>query len=101
MEVEGKLIICKRCRDAIFLQKIGQTDLDGGYTRYAKYENLPDSWMYNTQIGYTCPTCSELFRNFIFDTFGSNVAPSWKKPDPSEEQTIYNRKYVYISEDLL
>ena len=101
MEVRGKLVICSKCKDAIFLQRIREEVLDGGYTRCDAYEELPDTWMYNNEIGYTCPVCSKLFRDFIFSTFGTKVAPHWQHPDPKNDKNVYSKNYVYINNNLL
>lgn len=53
----GRLITCERCSKTLFLEQIGYDYTDGGYTKYAKYEPLPDEWDYTTQIGYLCPEC--------------------------------------------
>ena len=101
MEVNGKLVICSKCKDAIFLQRIGTKDLNGGYTQIDAYEELPDTWMYNNEIGYTCPACSKLFRDFILNTFGTKVAPYWQHPKSKKEQDAYSKNYVYVNNNLL
>lgn len=77
-ERKGKLVSCDRCGREIFLKYIGKGEADGGYTIWDRFENLPDDWMYTSQIGTLCPHCAGLFRIFIYKLMGSkSIAPAW------------------------
>lgn len=76
-ETKGKLTICDRCGYEHFRKFIARGDADGGYTTYDKYEDLPETWLYITQIGYLCPTCSGIFRAFIKAFLNGEPAANW------------------------
>lgn len=77
-EVKGKLVSCDRCGKEHFLKLIGTKDLDGGYSRYDEFEDLPEDWLFLSQIGSLCPHCAGLFRAFIHKFNKSpSIAPSW------------------------
>lgn len=61
---EGKLIVCERCGKQIFLEKLGEKALDGGYTTVEKYAEKPKGWELVTKPGGNgymdvCPGCWE------------------------------------------
>ena len=78
VETKGKMITCKRDNNWVFLKYLGEGDVDGGYTKYDKYEKLPDDWLYETRFGYLCPKCAREFREFMTNFFNGEVAPCWK-----------------------
>ena len=86
-EVKGKMITCERCGRQIFLKFIEKRTTDGGFgDTYEVYEEKPDSWMWNSQIGNLCPHCSGLFRVFIHKLmFGKHVAPAWSIQEEDNE----------------
>lgn len=68
-EVNGQLVTCDRCGTQIFRKVIGEGELDGGYTRWNKFEPCPEGWELSKipkndscKDGYikTCPTCTNL-----------------------------------------
>ena len=75
--VKGELVICSRCGHSVFLKLIGKEALDGGYSSYEKYEELPKEWMYETQFGYLCPKCAKEFQTFCRDFFPGGLAQRW------------------------
>lgn len=80
-ETKGKLTTCDRCGKEIFRKYIGKGETDGGYTTWDKFEDLPEEWMYHTQIGYLCPHCAGLFRAFVYKLMPSRqniIASTWK-----------------------
>lgn len=83
---KGKLTTCNRCGHSVFRAYLGQGDADGGYTKWDIFEDLPDGWMYHSEIGDLCPTCGGLFRIFIHKLMdGQKVAPAWDlKPGDGE-----------------
>lgn len=77
-EVNGKLITCDRCGTTIFLKCIGEGERDGGYTRWNKFEPIPDGWdklevpsTNNSHPTYMqlCPSCSDLWREVLRTQF--------------------------------
>lgn len=78
-EEKGILTTCDRCETIVFRKFIGTGDLDGGYTKFDKFEPLPDDWLYLSQIGDLCPVCANEFKRFIHNFIGQDkVAPSWR-----------------------
>ena len=78
--VSGDLVTCSRCGETIFLAKLGSRDLDGGFSRYDVFEELPDDWLFITQLeGHLCPNCSNTFKQIIADFMhGVSIAPAWR-----------------------
>lgn len=74
---QGKLYTCDRCGAHVFLRCLGELSMNGGFTRYAKYEDFPDGWMMNGERDL-CPKCSKLYRNMIKQFMGD---------ERTEEQT--------------
>lgn len=95
-EAKGKLKTCDRCGKSIFLKYIGQGVLDGGFTRFDKYEELPETWLWTSQIGTLCDECSGIFRSFIRVLMGNrSVAPAWQLK-PGDEKYL---EFVTINEE--
>lgn len=83
-EVTGKLVACDRCGQQIFLRCTGEGEADGGFTRWNKFESLPDGWQMvavpnsagwvgsgNAYNGYmlACPTCYHIWEKVIHEGF--------------------------------
>lgn len=64
-EMNGKLIICDRCGETAFLKCAGEGELDGGYTRWNKFEPEPDGWDYHSEIGRLCPGCNQEYLQLL------------------------------------
>lgn len=63
----GKLMVCDRCVESIFLECIGEGEADGGYTRWNKFESCPIGWnncFVNLKLFTLCPKCSKEFMEF-------------------------------------
>lgn len=87
-ETKGKLTTCDRCGEEIFLKYIGKGETDGGYTTWDRFEDLPEEWMFNTQIGYLCPHCAGIFRTFIHRLMNFDqrkIAQSWQMKPGDED----------------
>lgn len=85
--IKGKLISCDRCGHEHFLKYTGEGESDGGYTRWDKFEDLPEDWLWESEIGYLCPHCAGIFRAFIhkfMDCDQKRIAPHWKM-QPGDE----------------
>jgi len=58
----GKLLTCDHCGEKVFLKKIKDTYLSGGFEAYPLYEPVPEGWVLNFSYkGNTyvfCPKCS-------------------------------------------
>lgn len=79
-EEKGKLVTCNRCGTTHFRKYISTERLDGGYSTSEKYEELPEGWLFEIQIGHLCPVCAGDFRSFITSFMNGNVGASWKDP---------------------
>ncbi len=64
-ELKGKLLVCDRCNDRIFLNLIKQATTDGGYTIWDVFEKSPDGWVYISGIGILCPKRSREYYDMI------------------------------------
>lgn len=62
-QTNGRLTTCDICGATVFSACIGEGETDGGFTRWNKFEPLPEGWMHEWDIGlgYLCPTCSAKF----------------------------------------
>lgn len=64
----GMIIGCDRCGKEIRMKRLGERELDGGFTYNEKFEELPKTWKYHYETGYLCPECSSeyelLLQNF-------------------------------------
>lgn len=83
-EQKGMLLTCDRCGETTFLQYLGQDVLDGGFTRIGKYEDRPPEWLYMSETGHLCPSCSVIFKKFVTEFMSGRVAPIWKYEGPME-----------------
>ncbi len=70
---KGKIYFCngKDCDKFVFLQHIGDGVMDGGYTKWNKFEELPDGWttynvMESKKRAYLCPDCSAKLNGGIY-----------------------------------
>ena len=78
---EGQQVVCDRCGNTVFLKYLGDEARDGGYSRYRKYESLPEEWLYTTQMGYLCADCAKMFKAFVTEFKKGRVAPAWFDED--------------------
>lgn len=73
-EVRGKLLTCDRCGTTVFLKVIKESDLDGGFTKYTKFEDAPEGWEYHREPGtygcHLCPTCNKTYKSILKDFIG-------------------------------
>lgn len=57
-EMNGKLVICDRCGATTFRRANGEGELDGGFTRWNKFEPIEEGWKYARELEKTlCPKC--------------------------------------------
>ena len=65
-KVNGRIYSCDRCGDKIFVKTIGDKEMDGGFTRYNTFEDMPDGWGYDCRVGMDlCPECKEELDSII------------------------------------
>lgn len=65
-KVNGRIYSCDRCGDKIFVKTIGEKEMDGGFTRYNTFEDMPDGWGYDCRVGMDlCPECKEELDSII------------------------------------
>ena len=68
-EWQGMIIGCDRCGKELRRKRLGETELDGGFTHVERFEEMPETWKYRYEIGYLCPECNSeyelLLRNFM------------------------------------
>ena len=62
-----KAIKCSRCGDTRLLAHLGVGELDGGYTRYNKFEPEPEGWGDHNKIGLLCPKCEAAYQKLVRD----------------------------------
>lgn len=70
MQKLGMLIICDRCGAEKFLEKTGQVEQDGGFTRHDTFED-DIGWAYVTDVVHArlCPSCASSYVDLIQDFF--------------------------------
>ena len=70
MEKLGKLIACDRCGAEAFLERTGEVEQDGGFTRYDTFEDAK-GWRVVSDVKHArlCPACSMQYVDLIQDFF--------------------------------
>ena len=64
----GKLVHCDNCEKWVFLEKLEDMELDGGFTRAQKYTPMPEGWETCDVMGKStdlCPDCSRMIRSIL------------------------------------
>lgn len=56
----GQLRTCDKCGKTIFLEHIGDSERDGGFTRWNNFEKA-EGWEYRDEYSDLCPDCVKLF----------------------------------------
>ena len=68
-EWKGKIVTCDRCFRECRCKFVGEDELDGGFTRVERFEEIPETWKYRYEIGWLCPECNTayeiLIKNFM------------------------------------
>ena len=72
-QINGRLTICDRCEEKVFSKCTGEGELDGGYTRWNKFEDLPEGWGWHSETGRLCPKCNDEY-NSLIEKFKSREA---------------------------
>ena len=63
--VNGQLCTCDRCGAEVFRKHIGEEVMDGGHTKWNKFEPMPDGWGTQIHMGLLCPDCNKEYMNMI------------------------------------
>lgn len=63
--VNGQLCTCDRCGAEVFRKNIGEEVMDGGYTKWNKFEPMPDGWGNQPHMGLMCPDCNKKYMKMI------------------------------------
>ena len=64
-EWKGMIIGCDRCGKELRRKRLGETELDGGFTHVERFEEMPETWKYRYEIGYLCPECNAEYEEII------------------------------------
>lgn len=70
-ERKGKLVTCDRCGETVFLECTGEGELDGGFTRWNKFEDMPNGWEKHFPMGMLCPKCNGEYKHLINSFMGT------------------------------
>lgn len=68
MREVGKLVKCDNCKQWVFLKRLDDIVMDGGYSRSENYEKLPDGWERADVVDKhadLCPECARTLRSVI------------------------------------
>lgn len=68
-ETEGKMLTCDLCGATVFLKYVGDGKADGGFTKWRKYEDIPDGWG-SWHVGdiihsFLCPDCNQRMQDAL------------------------------------
>ena len=70
MKEKGMKVTCDNCGRDIFLHRVEDVVMDGGYSRSEKYEDMPDGWascyILHKYI-ILCPDCYKKLKWLITD----------------------------------
>lgn len=72
-EVKCKLITCDRCGATRSLKCIGEGEMDGGFTRWDKFEYPPEGWHLHIDVGRLCPKCNKKYEDLIYSFMNNEV----------------------------
>ena len=62
---KGMIIGCDRCGKELRRKRLGETELDGGFTHVEMFEEIPETWKYRYEIGYLCPECNTAYETLV------------------------------------
>lgn len=64
-EWKGMIIGCDRCGKELRRKRLGETELDGGFTHVERFEEIPETWKHRYEIGWLCPECNTAYETLI------------------------------------
>lgn len=76
----GRLYMCDRCKKLHFCACIGEGERDGGFTRWNKFEPLPEGWRSPLDTGLLCPECVKQYQQML-DEFLKKTEKSMEVAD--------------------
>lgn len=68
----GKLVICDRCGQRIFLKYLKTKFLNGGYDSVDYFEKMPEGWEVRSGIGLLCPECNADYKKMVDEFMGGS-----------------------------
>ena len=71
--VNGRKYMCDRCQEETFCKCVGEGASDGGFTRWNKFEPLPEGWESRVDTGLLCSTCNGIYKSML-DNFKRIIA---------------------------
>lgn len=70
-EWKGRIVACDRCGKECRCKLLREDELDGGFTRIDRFEEMPETWKYHHETGWLCPDCANEFQRRL-DAFMKN-----------------------------
>ena len=64
----GRLYTCDLCKTTHFCKCNGEGEIDGGFTRWNKFEPLPDGWGVPSDLKEVinlCPNCYKKYQSIL------------------------------------
>jgi uncharacterized protein YbdZ (MbtH family) len=61
-QTNGRLTTCDCCGATVFSKCTGEGETDGGFTRWNKFEPLPEGWEFVHVLGRLCPKCMDRYK---------------------------------------
>lgn len=71
MRTNGRMMKCDRCGEETFCKCTGEGEMDGGFTRWNKFEEA-EGWSSECGIGDLCPECTQEYKR-LKEEFASKV----------------------------
>ena len=73
MKKVGMMIVCDRCGESVFLNKVEPNVTDGGYTKTDIYEQKPDDWGRDVERSRDlCPSCFGYYKEITDDFYNTD-----------------------------
>lgn len=70
--IHGRITTCDRCGEIAVSKCTGDGEADGGYTRWNKFEPLPEGWAHYPSVGDLCPKCNADYLKIV-ENFKNDV----------------------------
>lgn len=71
-QINGRLVTCDRCGKTAFSKTVGDGELDGGFTRWNKFEPLPRGWGRHKDKDL-CPECNSEWNKIETDFLNREI----------------------------
>lgn len=103
MKTDGRLVVCDypNCTEQVMLRKVGVGEIDGGYTKFDKFEPMPEGWGYKDGKDL-CPDHHQYYVDMIAD-FWNPIEPAHAAKNSAEElaEMLEADNSVLAPEDIL